>query len=41
MDFMKAIDLMYCERVIDVSNPNSISLNIDITSKGNLIEGLK
>lgn len=22
MDFMKAIDLMYCERVSDVSNPN-------------------
>ena len=41
MDFMKAIDLVHCERVIDLSNPNIISLNIDTASKGNLMEGLK
>lgn len=35
MDFMKAIGLMYGERVIDLSNPNIISLDIDTTSKGN------
>ena len=29
MDYMKAIDLMYCERVIDLSNQNISNLHIE------------
>ena len=36
MDFMKAIDLMYCERVIDLLNQNIAPL-----AYRNLMEGLK